>query len=207
MAAAPPQSMPNLYVHKIATTDSPCFVCSKFCAGVLTNNAGDWFYVCKSHIDDPSFCKQIPASSPNPSQSATPRTSRPVTPTPPPPAAEEQLSQGWLSTIAQTLNLSTGEQQQPQEKEKNANCHPQQQPEEKKLGLYPDPGPAPSAATPRPQQLHPPVQALAPPGPTKYVLSPNIFYLREAQQRKRVQQRAANSLSQQLPSVPKGMQL
>lgn len=44
-----------------------CFVCSKFGTTVLRNDA-DWFYACKNHLADTSFCKpnfkEIPPAAP-----------------------------------------------------------------------------------------------------------------------------------------------
>lgn len=40
----------NLYTHKIATTDKPCFICNKYTSSVLrTDNGLDWFYTCERY--------------------------------------------------------------------------------------------------------------------------------------------------------------
>jgi hypothetical protein len=43
----------NLYTHRIATTDKPCFICNKYTRSVLrTDNGLDWFYTCERYIGD-----------------------------------------------------------------------------------------------------------------------------------------------------------
>ncbi|KAI8826100.1 VPS4-associated protein 1 [Fimicolochytrium jonesii] len=186
-------SFPNLYQLKTATSESTCFICSKFCTSVLTNNSGDWFYVCQGHIKDPSFCKVAPTPIAYTTAPAAKAPGKPAAATakPPPKAAEkvppkekedlnkpdEKVPGGWLSSIAQTIGLSSEDLTKPA------------QPSEKPAA---EAAPATSAAAP----------ALPPP-PKQYILSGNIFYLREQQQRKRAQQRSAATVSSQLPSVPR----
>ncbi|TPX66301.1 hypothetical protein SpCBS45565_g04554 [Spizellomyces sp. 'palustris'] len=186
--------MSNLYMQRIATSEAPCFVCSKFCTCVLTNSV-DWFYVCPSHISDAGFCKpaSTPSSSPKPPRSVTSpssqisvasRSSTPSQGQQPnlqKPGNDTDVSQpaesgGLLSTITQTLGQTLGLSSAPLA---TPQALPEAQPEEKTK----------------------PAQAVA--KPTQYILTNNIYYLREAQQRKKAQQRVASQVTSQMPSVPR----
>ncbi|KAI8589275.1 hypothetical protein BDZ88DRAFT_452361 [Geranomyces variabilis] len=146
-----PVALSNSYVFKTATTDAPCFVCSKFCTGVLRSDTGDWFYVCQSHLSDPGFCKVVAPPSAQPA------------PRPASPAPANLNPPGWIAAIGQTLGI-TGSDDPPSTASN------------KKEG-----SPNAEAAAAKPQQsLYPAVPttapaAAAPPAPTKYVLTPNIF--------------------------------
>ncbi|KND04233.1 uncharacterized protein SPPG_01664 [Spizellomyces punctatus DAOM BR117] len=183
--------MSNLYTQRTATSEAPCFVCSKFCITVLTNSV-DWFYVCPSHISDAGFCKpaSAPSSSPKPPRSVTSPSSqisvasRPSTPSQgqqQKPSKDTDVSQpaesgGLLSTITQTLGQTLGLSSAPPA---TPQAPPEAQPEEKAKSQ----------------------QAVA--KPAQYILTNNIYYLREAQQRKKAQQRVASQVTSQMPSVPR----
>ncbi|KAL5037421.1 DNA mismatch repair protein [Batrachochytrium dendrobatidis] len=60
--------MDGIYTLKTAVKPGTCFVCNKESQNVLTNGAGDWFYVCISHTSDRSFCRPEKVSLPAPSK-------------------------------------------------------------------------------------------------------------------------------------------
>ncbi|KAG0227399.1 hypothetical protein BGW41_003835 [Actinomortierella wolfii] len=48
----------NKYNDKTATQERPCFICLRPTTKVLASQqGGDWFYVCASHLQDPGFAK------------------------------------------------------------------------------------------------------------------------------------------------------
>ncbi|KAJ3322001.1 hypothetical protein HDU76_013980 [Blyttiomyces sp. JEL0837] len=60
----------NNYRWRKAEKDSSCWICLKPTVHVLISGEhADWFYICESHINDPSFCKILPPQTPTQSQS------------------------------------------------------------------------------------------------------------------------------------------
>ncbi|TPX38522.1 hypothetical protein SeMB42_g06691 [Synchytrium endobioticum] len=59
----------NVYLHRTADRDGPCWVCSKTSAACLTNEQGDWFFVCVNHLSDASFCTSLDPPVPIPTKS------------------------------------------------------------------------------------------------------------------------------------------
>ncbi|KAF9975525.1 hypothetical protein BGZ73_000829 [Actinomortierella ambigua] len=57
-AAAAQQPLVNRYTEKTATQERPCFICMRPTVKVLTSQqGGDWFYICPSHLQDTGFAK------------------------------------------------------------------------------------------------------------------------------------------------------
>ncbi|KAI1303763.1 hypothetical protein EDD11_005302 [Mortierella claussenii] len=61
MSASPPATaapLRNAYLEKTATQERSCFICMKMTTKVLTaKDGGDFFYICPSHLQDPGFAK------------------------------------------------------------------------------------------------------------------------------------------------------
>ncbi|KAG0254063.1 hypothetical protein DFQ27_007072 [Actinomortierella ambigua] len=57
-AAAAQQPLVNRYTDKTATQERPCFICLRPTTKVLASQqGGDWFYACPSHLQDTGFAK------------------------------------------------------------------------------------------------------------------------------------------------------
>lgn len=63
----------NKYTLRTAKAESACFICYRSTRAILVSDAEDWFYACRSHLYDPSFCA-LPSPSPSPAATPSPTT-------------------------------------------------------------------------------------------------------------------------------------
>lgn len=188
--------MKNQYILRATTSERPCFVCSKFSSVVLTsadNSNEDWFYVCKTHLNDANFCSRNGGVSPRPASPASPKP--PVVKNAdakPESNSVSDLLSGIGSGIWNTWKGNTkSEDEQAKEKDK------QKDDSKKTTSAQQDsPTPPPAASTP-------PLK----PSPVTYMLHRDFYYLREreAQKRRAKKESAARLQNMQFPEVPKTM--
>ncbi|RHZ82742.1 hypothetical protein Glove_104g42 [Diversispora epigaea] len=168
----------NLYTNRTATSERPCFVCSKFTSAVLTTGDGlDWFYICTSHLNDSSFASPVvPVSEPvkttikNDDSTIIPKKE-----------GEKEMKRKEEKEEKKD-ELTTKEKNEKQDDDK-----------EKKGELKKE-----IKSTPPSNQVSP-----LPPEPKQYILHRDIFYLRESCLIKKRQEKESQNLLRQLPSVPK----
>ncbi|GBB90840.1 hypothetical protein RclHR1_17940003 [Rhizophagus clarus] len=179
----------NLYTHRIATTDKPCFICNKYTRSVLrTDNGLDWFYTCESHLSDRGFATPILEPEPEPKLLVVQSTKARI---PQKDNSSESKSDPDINQEKDRSNDSTKvESKQQEEKEEEREKEKIKERTEDKQQI----------TTPKSLE-HP-----QPPKPTKprqYKLHSNIFYLREDKLNKKRQKVEAQNILSKLPSVPK----
>ncbi|KAG2178559.1 hypothetical protein INT44_001712 [Umbelopsis vinacea] len=182
--------MKNQYIVRATASERPCFVCSKFSSVVLTsadNSNEDWFYVCKSHLNDANFCSRNGGASPRPASPASPK----------PPVAKNVDAKPESNSVSDLIsgigtgiwNTWKGKSDDEKAKEKDKDD------ESKKAATSAQsPTPPPAASTP-------PLK----PSPVTYILHRDFYYLREreVQKRKAKKDAAARLQNMQFPEVPK----
>ncbi|CAG8581614.1 14372_t:CDS:2 [Acaulospora morrowiae] len=152
------QTLQNLYTHRTATSERPCFVCGKFTSAVLTTGNGlDWFYTCVSHLNDRGFASPVPLVEPEPVK------------------ITEPTSKGEKEK--ENEKKKEGKDEQKFEDSKEEKC-------EEKGG----------------KEVKPPSLSIK---PKQYTLHRDFFYLRESNLKKKRQEKEAQEMLKQLPSVPK----
>jgi AAA-ATPase Vps4-associated protein 1 len=185
--------MKNQYILRATASERPCFVCSKFSSVVLTsadNSNEDWFYVCKSHLNDANFCSRNGGSSPRPISPASPK----------PPVAKNVDVKPESNSVSDLLSgIGTGIWNTWKGNTKSDDEPAKGKEEDSKKttsALSNSPTPPPAASTP-------PLK----PSPVTYILHRDFYYLREreVQKRKAKKDAAARLHTMQFPEVPKTM--
>ncbi|CAG8445425.1 7543_t:CDS:2 [Diversispora eburnea] len=172
----------NLYTHRTATSERPCFVCSKFTSAVLTTGDGlDWFYICTSHLNDSSFASPVVPVS-EPVKTTIKHDDSTIIPKK---EGEKEMKKKEEKDENKDENkdeLTTKEKKEKQGDDK-----------EKKDELKKE------IKSPLISNHVPPL----PPEPKQYILHRDIFYLRESCLIKKRQEKESQNLLKQLPNVPK----
>jgi AAA-ATPase Vps4-associated protein 1 len=158
-----------------ASKSGSCFVCYKESSAVLTNEK-DFFYVCIGHILDYSFCKHQVSPPP-----------KPTTPEPKPKPVEEK-------NVADKSIKDGGEKDKIDGEKKETTKDPKAGSNNAKGGpITADPKEFKEVKEVKPEPVKP--------GPgQKFVLTSNIFYLRENNLKKKQEAKLAKQIS--FPSVP-----
>ncbi|CAG8771493.1 VPS4-associated protein 1 [Gigaspora rosea] len=174
----------NLYTHRTATTERPCFVCNQFTKAVLTTDNGlDWFYTCTSHLNDHGFATVVPE--PEKPPPIPPKSTKKKEPTKKEKNADK-TTKDEKDTKDSTETKDEKDEKNEDEKNKDEKKKDEKSKDKKETNK---------------EQLPPPITS--PPKPKQYVLHRDIFYLRESNLNKKRREQKIQSLLEQLPSVPK----
>ncbi|CAG8534789.1 6358_t:CDS:2 [Paraglomus occultum] len=174
----------NLYTHRTATTERPCFICSRLSSAVLTTDDGlDWFYVCVSHLNDRGFAK--PAFEPEP-------IVQPTT-TPPKPASKEK------STKSKKKEADKEADKEKKDKAEDKAEGKAEEDKDKKKENHEDKEKKKDSTAKQQMATPQPVAARQPPKPKQYILHRDIFFLRESKKR----EKETKAFLSQFPSVPR----
>ncbi|KAH8551957.1 VPS4-associated protein 1 [Umbelopsis sp. PMI_123] len=190
--------MKNHYILRATTTERPCFVCSKFSSVVLTsadNSNEDWFYICKSHLNDSNFCSRHGGSSPRPASPAASPSKKPVIKD-----ADAKPESNSVSDLISGIGTGIWNtwKGNPKSDDEQAKEKDKQKEESKTINSTkqdsPTPPPPAASTTPPPK-----------PTPVTYILHRDFYYLREreAQKRKAKKDASARLQNMQFPEVPK----
>ncbi|CAG8476568.1 8580_t:CDS:2 [Dentiscutata erythropus] len=178
----------NLYTHRTATTERPCFVCNKYTNAVLTTDNGlDWFYTCTSHLDDRGFATAFPE--PEKIPPTPPKSKEKKEPT------KKEKNADKTAKDEKDSKDSTKTKDEKDEKDKDEKNKDEKDKDEKNK----DEKSKDKKETNKKQP--PPIPS--PPKPKQYILHRDIFYLRESNLNKKRREKKVQNLLEQLPSVPK----
>ncbi|RGB26212.1 VPS4-associated protein 1 [Rhizophagus diaphanus] len=174
----------NLYTHRIATTDKPCFICNKYTSSVLrTDNGLDWFYTCESHLSDRGFATPIPEPEPEPKLPVVQSTRVSIS------QKDDSSKSKSDPDINQEKDKSNDSTKVESKQQEGSEDNVKEQTEDKQ-----------QVATPKsPEKPQPPKSTK----PKQYKLHSNIFYLREDKLNKKRQKEEAQKILSKLPNVPK----
>ncbi|KAJ1912632.1 hypothetical protein IWQ60_009581 [Tieghemiomyces parasiticus] len=174
---------PNVYRLRTATGEGSCAICFKVTPALLitTNVEGakDWFYCCAAHVKDPNVCTCL-----NPP------------PAPPPPAISSPRGN---SKAKDKKGKSAGDKKEDKPKGGMAEDKAEEKSEGDKL-TDTIPGTFPTASSPAAV-----VPAETPRGPFNFALHRSLFYFRESEYRKKVDQQRAAELAKRFPDVPSAL--
>lgn len=190
------------YTLKTATKPGSCFICYKSTTAVL-NHPNDFFFVCLSHIQDPSFCTPIYAPGCSPSEIAAKKTRDEKEQKEKDKQEKEELEKQKKEKEAKQKEKEKEEKKNMSkedlkkwEKEKKEREQKEKEDQEKKTKEDAQQ----AAEQKRKQALAPSPE---PPKPAQYMIASQIVYLREKYHRDRASQAKVADLLSQLPSVPK----
>ncbi|KAI9325114.1 AAA-ATPase Vps4-associated protein 1-domain-containing protein [Zopfochytrium polystomum] len=176
-----PMSKPgfqNNYRWRRADKEGTCWVCMKPSPDVLVSGENaDWFYVCTSHLLDTGFCKPFVVPSPAPTGAAATSST--------PPQATGSSSPALPGAFPGTDPVAGAGSS---ETDAAAAVAAAAATKDKPDATAPAGGGASPPATPAAARAAPAAPAPAP-GPKFFVLDSKLFYLREAEKRKKAQSR------------------
>ncbi|RIA95286.1 VPS4-associated protein 1 [Glomus cerebriforme] len=176
----------NLYTHRIATTDKPCYICNKYTKSVLrTDNGLDWFYTCESHLSDRGFATPILEPEPKPLVVQSPTKAKVSQKDDSSKSKSDSDSNQYKDKSNDSIEVEGKQQQEGKEEKKKEEKIKDQTEENQQVATPKSPEP------PRPTK------------PKQYKLHSNIFYLREDNLNKKRQKAEVQNILSKLPSVPK----